>query len=196
MNLPEIRIAIESERQKVLDIMVLAFAADPFIRWLMPGANTYLNHWRPFADAFAGLSFDSHTALLTSGDEGAAMWLPPNVKSDEDKMSAVMAQCVAPELLDPLEELSGRIDEFHPTDDNCWYLAVIGVDPGHQNRGMGSAMMKHMTRSLDEKGAMAYLESSNPNNISLYERHGFEVMGKIEVANSPPMHPMIREAVQ
>ena len=28
---------------------------------------------------------------------------------------------------------------------------------------------------------MAYLESSNPRNIPLYERHGFEALGEIQV---------------
>jgi ribosomal protein S18 acetylase RimI-like enzyme len=38
------------------------------------------------------------------------------------------------------------------------------------------------------------LESSNPANISLYERFGFEVMGRIQTETSPPMHPMLRAA--
>ena len=45
---------------------------------------------------------------------------------------------------------------------------------------------------VDRDGLPAYLESSNPANISLYERHGFEVMGRIRVADSPVMTPMLR----
>ena len=41
---------------------------------------------------------------------------------------------------------------------------------------------------------VAKLESSNPANMSLYERHGFVTMGQIQVASSPLVHPMIREA--
>jgi hypothetical protein len=36
------------------------------------------------------------------------------------------------------------------------------------------------------------LESSNPKNISLYLRHGFEVIGEIQVGSSPVVTPMIR----
>ena len=43
------------------------------------------------------------------------------------------------------------------------------------------------------KEERAYLESSNPKNMSLYERHGFESMGRIQIGDSPPAHPMIRE---
>jgi hypothetical protein len=38
----------------------------------------------------------------------------------------------------------------------------------------------------------AYLESSNRRNISLYMRHGFEVMGEIQVGAAPPVTPMLR----
>jgi hypothetical protein len=44
----------------------------------------------------------------------------------------------------------------------------------------------------DEEGMPAYLESSNPTNVPLYERHGFEVITEIQVADSPVVYPMLR----
>ena len=82
---------------------------------------------------------------------------------------------------------------MYPHDDNCWYLPLIGVDPGHQNKGVGAALMKHMTEKLDREGGMAYLESSNQKNISLYLRHGFEIMGEIQIEDSPIVTPMVRQ---
>jgi sRNA-binding regulator protein Hfq len=40
---------------------------------------------------------------------------------------------------------------------------------------------------------MGYLESSNQKNISLYLRHGFEVMGEIQMGDSPIVTPMVRQ---
>jgi hypothetical protein len=40
---------------------------------------------------------------------------------------------------------------------------------------------------------LAYLESSNPKNIPLYERYGFELLGTIQVGTSPPVFPMLRK---
>ena len=40
----------------------------------------------------------------------------------------------------------------------------------------------------------AYLESSNPRNMSLYERHGFETVTKIQFGEGPALHTMYREA--
>ncbi|MEW6149322.1 MAG: N-acetyltransferase, partial [Pseudomonadota bacterium] len=45
-----------------------------------------------------------------------------------------------------------------------------------------------------EEGIAAYLESSNPRNISLYKRHGFKIIGEIQHGTSPTMTPMLRTA--
>jgi hypothetical protein len=36
------------------------------------------------------------------------------------------------------------------------------------------------------------LESSNPRNITLYQRHGFEILGTIQIGSSPTLVPMLR----
>jgi hypothetical protein len=39
-----------------------------------------------------------------------------------------------------------------------------------------------------------HLWSSNPLNTSLYERHGFEIVGAIQVGSSPSVFAMVRHA--
>lgn len=82
---------------------------------------------------------------------------------------------------------------FHPEEPH-WYLAMIGVDPSRQGRGLGSALLKAALRVVDEAGAPAYLESSNPRNTPLYERFGFQVMGKVAPGDFPGLEPMWRPA--
>ena len=47
---------------------------------------------------------------------------------------------------------------------------------------------------MDADGAPAYLESTNPRNVSLYERHGFVATGSIELPGGPPLTAMLRPA--
>lgn len=56
--------------------------------------------------------------------------------------------------------------------------------------------LKHALARVDEGKLPAQLESSNPRNISLYERHGFETIGEIQIGNSPVVTPMLRPARQ
>ncbi|WP_209434992.1 hypothetical protein [Pedobacter ginsenosidimutans] len=54
--------------------------------------------------------------------------------------------------------------------------------------------MTEALKAVDRDGLIAYPESSNPKNISLYQRHGFEVIGEIQSGNSPILRPMLRKA--
>ena len=85
-----------------------------------------------------------------------------------------------------------QLDSFHPSESH-WYLPMIGVDPAHQGKGLGSALMKHALIPCDLENKIAYLESTNAKNIPLYERHGFEVVGTLEVGSAPPLYPMVRK---
>ena len=86
-----------------------------------------------------------------------------------------------------------QVGAYHPQED-CWYLPLIGVDPVYQGRGYGGALMAHALQQIDEEHLPAYLESSNPRNISLYERHGFETLGEVQLGSSPTFVPMLRAA--
>ena len=193
MDMPTIRTASADELDPVLHTVTLAFSSDPIMRWIFPDAGTYLKGFPLVVDAFAGMSVGKGTAFIAGDFGGAAMWLAPGVESDGDRMGAVLAEHLAPERLEELGELLAQMAAYHPHDENCWYLPVIGVDALHQGRGLGSALMKQATRMLDESGSLAYLESSNPLNISLYQRHGFEIMGEIRAGTIPVMTPMIRQ---
>jgi ribosomal protein S18 acetylase RimI-like enzyme len=80
----------------------------------------------------------------------------------------------------------------HPSEPH-WYLPLIGVDPFHQGKGLGHALMQHALVACDRDKKAAFLESTNPRNVTLYERHGFEMLGTIQVGTSPTLFPMLRK---
>jgi ribosomal protein S18 acetylase RimI-like enzyme len=85
------------------------------------------------------------------------------------------------------------MESYHPRETH-WYLPLIGVDPAHQRNGFGAALLQDTLRQCDRDHAVAYLESTNAANVPLYKRHGFEVLGTIQVGSSPPLFPMRRAA--
>jgi len=84
-----------------------------------------------------------------------------------------------------------QIGGFHPAG-RYWYLAQIGVEPGHQESGHGTTLLQVGLNRCGRDGLPAYLESANPRNRTFYERHGFEVLGEVQVADSPTVWPMRR----
>lgn len=69
----------------------------------------------------------------------------------------------------------------------------FGVDPTCQGQGFDSMLLKHALSTCNYQKTPVYLEATNPKNVRLYERHGFEVVGTIQVGTSPPLFPMLRQ---
>ena len=71
-------------------------------------------------------------------------------------------------------------------------LGALRADFAHQNNGHGDALMRYALERCDRDTLPAYLESTNPRNVSLYRRQGFEEVGTIQVGTSPTLVPMLR----
>jgi GNAT superfamily N-acetyltransferase len=187
----DVRIAIDKDQETVIGVITLAFATDPMARWSYPDPATYLAVMPQIASAFGGNGFPHGAAHVIEGGLGAAMWLPPGVTPDVERLDA-LADAHAPKgRAGDMEQVFEQMERYHPPYP-CWYLPLIGVDPTHQGRGCGSALLQYALARCDREGMPAYLESSNPRNISLYLRHGFEIIGNIQAGSSPTMAPMLR----
>ncbi|MBO0795803.1 MAG: GNAT family N-acetyltransferase, partial [Ktedonobacteraceae bacterium] len=55
------------------------------------------------------------------------------------------------------------------------YLWLLGVDPASQGRGNGGKLIQVGLERADAAGLPCYLETSNPKNVTLYQKYGFEV---------------------
>ena len=180
-----------ADAEQSVAVIVLAFSTDPAARWTYPEAHQYVAHFPSIVRAFGGKAFAEGTGYHVAGFAGAALWLPPGVRPDEDTMAAVLRSSVAAERQSAIAAVFEQIGRHHPREPH-WYLPLIGVDPVHQRRGHGSALLQPALRQCDRDGVPAYLESSNPVNIPLYERHGFRVLTTVQVGSSPPIFPMLR----
>lgn len=56
------------------------------------------------------------------------------------------------------------------------YLTCIGVDPEHQGKGQGGAILKHLFDQSKKKGVPVYLETETENNVKMYKSYGFEII--------------------
>ena len=189
----EVKSADANIRASAISTIVLGFAADPMARWAWPDPSAYLKVMPRFVDAFGGRAFEHGTAYVTQGVRAAALWLQPGVEPDEAEMGAIMEEFRRPEISEDIAAVMKGMAEHHPREPH-WYLPLVAADPNWIGQGLGTLLMKHALRRCDEEGIAAYLESSNPRNITLYERHGFQIIGKIQSGSSPTLTPMLRRA--
>jgi len=65
------------------------------------------------------------------------------------------------------------------------HLGPVAVDAHLQGRGIGSQILAEYCRRLDESATVGYLETEKRENVRLYERFGFEVVGEAPVIGVP-----------
>ena len=192
MSRAKIQTVQPSEIERAVAVELLAFVSDPVMRWLWPDPGEYVRQFPRFVRSFGERAFEHGSAHVSEDFGGVALWLPVGVEVDgdavEDLFRETTVEPVKSEMLSILEQMGS-----HHTQEQHWYLAIIGVDPAQQSKGIGSELLQYALAPCDEQGLFAYLESSNPRNISLYERHGFEVQGSIQVGASPSVVAMLRQ---
>lgn len=171
-------------------VLARAFADDPVFRWVQPRR-------RGDRLTFAGIHLAMHGApgtghLLFDGGvpAAAAFWDPPGYRPGPLRQVAALP-FLAAGITTGLGRgiaLTTALEERRPNEPH-WYLSTIGAAlPG---RGFGAALLKY---GLDRVTGPAYLESSNPRNVPLYRRFGFEPLAPIRLPRGPELIPMFRPA--
>jgi ribosomal protein S18 acetylase RimI-like enzyme len=181
-----------TDQNNAISAIVQAFSTDPVARWMYPDSQQYVEYFPKFIKAFAGAAFEHGTADCVDGSPAAALWLPPGSHPNEKALSTLLQVSVAERDQAEVIALFEQMDAYHPAEPH-WYLPMIGVDPAHQGNGYGSALLKHALARCDYDDRLAYLESTSLDSLRLYERHGFELLGTIQVGSSPSLFPMVRK---
>jgi len=144
--------------------------------WAFPAGDGLETWWRLYINS--ALRYPGVSIL---GDfAAAAVWIPPGgvklTDDEEQQVAALLRDLVgtrATEILALLE----RFEEAHPRAEPHYYLSLLGTANRYRGRGLGMALLTENLRRLDEEGAPAYLESSNPANDRRYEAVGFRRIG-------------------
>ena len=177
-----------------------AFVHDPVLAFLFDDVDR-----RPaqlaalFANRLAAGSGLDEVFVPTDPDgvrRCAALWVGPHDPDDAEAAAAEAGAANRALLEDAgaMERL-GRlfpIFQAHPRTPH-WYLAFVGTREADRGRGLASACIGAVTDRCDADGLGAYLESSDPDNVPLYERHGFVVTGEVAVDGGPTVPLMWRD---
>ena len=77
-----------------------------------------------------------------------------------------------------------------------WELATVGVRPGRQNNGVGTALILHALEALDTATGgrtPVHLETSDIRNVDLYARIGFTIHAETRPVDGLTVWSMQRE---
>ncbi len=169
-----------------------AFMQDPVLCWTFPDEAKRRRYGRHYFEMQARRLVPG--GLAWRADGGGALWAGAG-RWRESPLEALRLGVASFRGLWPHGGRVARgllgIESRHPREPHL-YLAVLGVRPEQQGQGLGTALLQPGISEADRLGLPAYLESSNPRNVPLYERHGFEVTEEVQLPSGPPVWLMWR----
>jgi GNAT superfamily N-acetyltransferase len=189
------RIATRADVPALATVLAEAFRTDPIWRWMVEDEARW--------DAHAARAFGEEVAVklkyghsyTTDDRAGVALWAPPRTwkgsTGDALRLALPMLRLTGRGVRRGLAVLRAS-ERAHPKGDH-WYLAVLGTHPDHQGRGVGSTVLQPVLERCDLDGTGAYLESSKPENVPFYQRHGFAVTDVLHPGGGPPLTLMWRD---
>jgi ribosomal protein S18 acetylase RimI-like enzyme len=168
----DIRTAGHSDLEQLASLMTEAFAADPLWRWAFHDLDGLRQLWRFFIES----ALRYPCVSIADDYAAAAVWIPPGgvelTREEAEQVEPLLRNLVgsrAPDVLALLE----RLERAHPMGTPHYYLSLFGTASRHRGRGLGMTLLRENLRRIDDEGAPAYLESSNPTNDRRYEAVGF-----------------------
>jgi GNAT superfamily N-acetyltransferase len=192
-----VRKATQADVPRLSQALARAFYEDPVFKWLVPDDSERMRRSERGFAVFLRKVYLQHDECYTTEDVvGGALWLPP----DEWHLGALaqvrllpgMIAAMGPRLPQLLRAIA-TIESNHPSAPH-YYLPFVGVEPGSQGRGIGTALMRPILDRCDQQGVPAYLEATTPRNRACYLRQGFEVTEEFRFPkDGPPTWRMWRE---
>ncbi len=166
-----------------------AFFHDPLYAYIIPDDTTResLVGWELGRVARYCLRFGE--VYATPGLTGCACWLPPGQTDFTHDRMAQVGMDDAAARLGP--EAAARYDIFVTESEHYhhqvapgphWYLVVLGVEPDHQGRGLGRALLQSVLARADAGGHPVYLETAHARNLDFYARFGFTVKAQARLS--------------
>lgn len=173
-------------------ILARAFQLDPPIVYSLPDPTERARVLPPFMKAFvtyASMFGDPLTTVKTP--EAVALWLPLDDLSDtpeRDHQAGIdqIPTIFGAEAFKRLMHIARVSERFHQqaAPGKHLYLQFLGVEPTRQGQGLGSALIRSMSERADAEGLPCYLDTFQPRNVPLYQKHGFKVVAEEREPNS------------
>lgn len=177
----------DSHADRAVELLAAAFENDPGWRHISGAVGDAHRRclsvgYRAAWTLYRGLRQPSLGVLSGARLAGVALLNEPDLKFPppvRTRWAEEIRRAAGAEVLERLLQNGREVMKHRPAQPHL-YLSTLGVHPDFQGRGYGRALLER-THALSEKHSASdgvCLETENPQNVPLYERFGYRVIGR------------------
>jgi ribosomal protein S18 acetylase RimI-like enzyme len=185
-----IRSAIAGDVPAAAQVLADAFNGSPWTRWTVAQDDHSRRlrglHATYLTDVALPYGRVDVIEIAGTGIGAVAAWIPGDAVPDDvwQRVAATVVE-LAGERAAAADEAEALLAPHRPTFPHVT-LATIGVSPHLQGGGLGTTLLEAGLRAIDRGELPAYLETSDPRNVRLYEHHGFLVTAATDLPDGGP----------
>ncbi len=190
---------VEQHIHRAASLLAEAFAGDPDVAVIFRGSRKgnleiLKKHYRNLVALH--VPYGKSVCALLDGELAGAMLL--SAPGEDAVTGAGMGRLIVGMILHAGLGIvwrglkSARDDEKHRPKQPHYYLETIGVAPKYHGRGIGNALLSHLTERADRERSLIYLSTTNPETLPFYEKCGFHTISETHSLGIPNYH-MVRK---
>lgn len=182
-------VAKPADTSGITDTLVEAFFLDPVWGWAFSDPIRRKAQQGAWFRILVGSAVEYQWVWTAPAHEAVSVWLPPGCpelsEADEERLEHTMGEMMG-ERAELLGEVFRCFEASHPRDRDHFYLSLLATHTDHRGSGIGMELLAANLADIDAVHMPAYLESTNPKNLSRYESVGFEVCGTFDLPDDGP----------
>jgi ribosomal protein S18 acetylase RimI-like enzyme len=184
MTQPVVRLATPDDRDAVVATATAAFRNDPAFTYFFPDPSRYDREASVFLAYLFDKRVNKNLVWVSKNCEATAMWDNPSTVAEWEHDSAD-----DPLFLAAVEQLGGAAERIELYDGPVeallpkspyWYLGILACHPEHAGQGLARQVARAGLDAAAAAGLDSFLETTNPDNVGVYERSGWHVVHELE----------------
>ena len=172
------------DKSLVVRILSRSFDNNSSVNFIIPQDKNRLFRINALMDYSFEMCFAFGEVFLSDNRKACALVLFPEQKKVNFKSVLLdlklILYCTGVSNIGKAMAREVKIKKLQPKV-SMYYLWFIGVDPEHQNTGIGTILMNELLLESKQSNRPIYLETSTLKNLPWYKKFGFEVYNELDL---------------
>ena len=174
-----------TDKDLVVDILTKSFEANQSVNYIVKQDEDRIRRIKYLMDYSFEVCYMFGDVFLSPDKKACALVLYPDRKKTTFKSLFLDAKlilfCVGLRNIKKTLARETMIKKIQP-EELIYYLWFIGVDPAHQNTGIGTQLLNDLIEDSSLKKKPVYLETSTLGNLPWYKKFGFHIYQELDLS--------------